>query len=67
MENKGAEPQHTQNMIRVRTIRHFQHYFNYIMVVSFIGRGNRSASRKPPACHKSLTNTQNRSQLNINT
>jgi hypothetical protein len=28
--------------------RHFQQYFSYIMVVSFIGRGNRSTRRKPP-------------------
>jgi len=26
------------------------------MVVSFIGRGNRRTWRKPPTCHKSLTN-----------
>ena len=31
-------------------------YFNYIMVVSFIGGGNLSTRRKPPTCHKSLTN-----------
>ena len=34
--------------------RHFQQYFSYIVVVSFIGEGNR---RKPPTCHKSLTKT----------
>ena len=27
-----------------------------IVVVSFIGEGNRSTWRKPPTCHKSLTN-----------
>jgi len=27
-----------------------------IVAVSFIGVGNRSTSRKPPTCHKSLTN-----------
>jgi hypothetical protein len=32
---------------------HFQQYFSYIVVVSFIGGGNR---RKPPTCRKSLTN-----------
>ena len=35
---------------------HFQQYFSYIVVVSFIGGGNRSIRRKPPTCHKSLTN-----------
>jgi len=34
----------------------FQQYFSYIMVVSFIGGGNRSTQRKPPTCHKSQTN-----------
>jgi hypothetical protein len=34
--------------------RHFQQYFNYIVEVSFIGGGNRSARRKPPTCRKSL-------------
>jgi len=29
---------------------------NYIVAVSFIGGGNRSTRRKPPTCHKSLTN-----------
>ena len=32
---------------------HFQQYFSYIVVVSFIGGGIR---RKPPTCRKSLTN-----------
>ena len=32
--------------------RHYQHYFSYIVVVSFIGGGNR---RKTPTCRKSLT------------
>ena len=32
---------------------HFQQYFSYIVVVSFIGGGN---GRKPPTCDKSLTN-----------
>jgi len=35
--------------------RNFQQYFSYIVAVSFIG-GNRSTRRKPPTCHKSLTN-----------
>ena len=35
---------------------HFQQYFSYIMAVNFIGGGNRSTLRKPPTCHKSLTN-----------
>ena len=30
--------------------------FSYIVVVSFIGGGNRSTQRKPPICRKSLTN-----------
>ena len=36
--------------------RHFQQYFSYIVAVSFIGGGNQSTQRKPPTCHKSLTN-----------
>jgi len=35
---------------------HFQQYFSYIVAVSFIGGGNWSTRRKPPTCHKSLTN-----------
>jgi hypothetical protein len=31
-------------------------YFSYIVVVSFIGGGNRSTRRKQPTCRKSLTN-----------
>jgi hypothetical protein len=30
--------------------------FIYIVVVSFIGGGNRNTQRKPPTCRKSLTN-----------
>ena len=33
-----------------------QQYFRHIVVVSFIGGGNRSTQRKPPIYHKSLTN-----------
>jgi hypothetical protein len=33
-----------------------QQYFSYIEAVSFIGGGNKSTRRKPPICHKSLTN-----------
>ena len=33
-----------------------QQYFSYISARSFIGRGNQSTRRKPPNCHKSLTN-----------
>ena len=35
---------------------HFQQYFSYIVVVSFIGEGNLSTRRKQPTCRKSLTN-----------
>jgi hypothetical protein len=35
--------------------RHFQKYFSYIVVVSFIGGRNRSTKRKPPTGRKSLT------------
>ena len=35
--------------------RHFQKYFSYIVVVSFIVGGNRSTKRKPPTRRKSLT------------
>jgi len=34
--------------------RHFQHYFSYIVAVSFIGGGNRRTRRKPQTCRKSL-------------
>jgi hypothetical protein len=37
-------------------LRHFQQYFCYMVVVSFIGGGNRGTERKPPTCLKSLTN-----------
>ena len=33
----------------------FQNYFSYIVVVSFIGGGNRSISRKPPTCLSQVT------------
>ena len=33
-----------------------QQYFSYIEAVSFIGGGNKRTRRKPPTCHKSLTN-----------
>ena len=36
--------------------RHFQKYFSYIVVVSFIGGGNRNTKRKPSTGRKSLTN-----------
>jgi hypothetical protein len=46
---------------------HFQQYFIYIMMVSFIGGGNR---RKPLTCRKSLTNFYHiilyREHLNMN-
>jgi hypothetical protein len=37
-------------------VQHFQQYFSYIVAVSFIGGGNQSTQRKPPTCHKWLTN-----------
>jgi hypothetical protein len=36
--------------------RHFQQYFSYVVVVSFIAGGHRSTRRKPATCRKSLTN-----------
>jgi hypothetical protein len=33
-----------------------QQYFSYMVAVSFIGGGNQRTWRKPPTCHKSLTN-----------
>ena len=36
--------------------RRFQQYFSYIVVVSFIGGGNRSTQRNPSTCRKSLIN-----------
>jgi len=32
----------------------FQQYFSYIVMVCFIGDGNRSNQRKPWTCRKSL-------------
>ena len=54
------------NMIRVMVFNAtFKNkYFSYIVVVSFIGRGNPSTRRKPLTCSKSLTN--NRSKVKIN-
>ena len=37
-------------------LRQFQQYVSSIVMVSFIGGGNRSTWRKPPTCHSSLTN-----------
>ena len=34
----------------------FQKCFSYIVAVGFIGGGNWNTRRKPPTCHKSLTN-----------
>jgi len=34
----------------------FNKYVSYIVVVIFIGGGNRSTWRKPPTCSKSLIN-----------
>jgi hypothetical protein len=36
--------------------RHFQQYFSYIVVVGFIGGGNRCTQRKPSTWHKSPIN-----------
>jgi len=36
--------------------RYSQSHFSYIVVVSFIGGGNRITRRKPTTCRKSLTN-----------
>ena len=36
-------------------LRHFQQYFSYIVVFSFIGEGNRMTRRKPPTSSESLT------------
>ena len=41
--------------------KYYQQYFSYIVAVGFIGEGNRSTRRKPPICHKSLTNWQSKS------
>ena len=35
---------------------HFQQYASNMVAISFIGGWNRSTWRKPPTCHKSLTN-----------
>ena len=44
------------SMLRVRVIKPLSTIFSYIVVVSFIGGGNRSTRRKPPFCRKSFTN-----------
>jgi hypothetical protein len=36
----------------LRCFKNFQQYFSYIVVVSFIGGGNRSNQGKPLTCHK---------------
>jgi hypothetical protein len=36
--------------------RHFQQYFSYIMVASFIGGGNQRTRKKATTSRKSLTN-----------
>jgi hypothetical protein len=51
----------TKGLIRRRiegwgVSHHFQQYFSCIVVVSFIGGGNRCGHRKPPTCRKSQTN-----------
>ena len=35
--------------------RPFQQYFSYLVVVCYIGEGNRRTRRKPPTCRKPLT------------
>ena len=42
--------------VRVMMFSATQQYFSYIVVVSFIGGGNRSTLRKPLTCCMSLTN-----------
>jgi hypothetical protein len=39
----------------IYVLRHFQQYFRYIQVVSFIGGRNRSTRRKPLTFHNLLT------------
>jgi hypothetical protein len=41
-------------------LHHFQHYFSYIVALSFIGGGNRRTWRKPPTCRKSHVNDNNK-------
>ena len=33
----------------------FQQYYNFLVTISLIDRGNRSTVTKPPTCRKSLT------------
>ena len=40
---------------KVKPLSYFE-YFSYIVAVSFIGGGDQTTRRKPPTCHKSLTN-----------
>ena len=39
-----------------QTLSHNVVHLALIVAISFIGGGNRSTRRKPPTCHKSLTN-----------
>ena len=42
-------------LVLVSVFGHLHKYFSYIVVVSFIGGGTWSTWRRPPTCHKSLT------------
>ena len=39
---------------------------HYNVAVSFIGGGNQSTMRKPPTCHKSLTNFLHKQEIVTN-
>jgi len=43
-------------LYKISSLLNFQQYLSYIVAVSFISGGNQSIWRKPPTCHKSLTN-----------
>ena len=55
MKNKPENKLHVVYLFD-DVLRHFQQYFSYIVVVSFIDGGNRRTQRKPSTCRKSLTN-----------
>jgi len=48
--------EHHRGWVGYGVLCHFQQYFSYIVVVSFIGGGNLGMRRNPLTCCKSLTN-----------
>ena len=42
--------------VKIMVCNVIQQYFSYIVAAIFIGGGNKRPRRRPPTCHKSLTN-----------